>query len=87
LGTEKIEIELASDRILAEDILADSDMPPFDRSQMDGFAVMLKDTKNAPVRLRLVGESKAGRGWNGRLSPGEAVRIMTGARLPLGADA
>lgn len=87
LGTEKIEIELASDRILAEDILADSDMPPFDRSQMDGFAVMSKDTKNAPVRLRLVGESKAGRGWNGRLSPGEAVRIMTGARLPLGADA
>jgi molybdenum cofactor synthesis domain-containing protein len=63
------------------------DLPPFDRSQMDGFAVRAKDTKNAPVRLKIIGEAAAGRSFDGKLKPGEAVRIMTGARLPAGADA
>lgn len=87
LRTERIRLEEAIGRVLAEDVIADSDMPPFDRSQMDGYAVRAADTENAPVALRLVGESAAGRGWHKTLKPGEAVRIMTGAPLPAGADA
>ncbi|MBA2493893.1 MAG: molybdopterin molybdotransferase MoeA, partial [Acidobacteria bacterium] len=51
------------------------------------FAVRAKDTKNAPARLKIVGESSAGNGWQGELRKGEAVRIMTGAPVPNGADA
>ena len=87
LGTERISLTDAVGRILAEDITADSDLPPFDRSQMDGYAVKASDTLNAPVTLKLVGESAAGRGWHRTLKSGEAVRIMTGARVPVGADA
>jgi molybdenum cofactor synthesis domain-containing protein len=61
-------------------------LPPFDRAQMDGYAVRSSDTAGAPVRLKLVGEAAAGEGWRGRLQAGEAVRIMTGAPLPSGAD-
>lgn len=87
LGTERVELSEAAGRVLAEDIFADSDLPPFDRSQMDGFAVLARDTQNLPVKLRIAGESAAGRGWHGVLKRGQAVRIMTGARLPIGADA
>ena len=87
LGAERVGIDKASGRILAEDIFADSDPPPFDRSQMDGYAVRAGDTKDAPVTLKLVGESAAGKGWRGKLKKGEAVRIMTGAPVPDGADA
>lgn len=87
LRPEKVELPDAIGRILAEDIVADSDLPPFDRSQMDGYAVKAADTKIAPVTLRLVGESAAGRGWRGKLRSGEAIRIMTGASVPAGADA
>ncbi len=87
LKAERIPLEDALGCVLAEDIIADTDMPPFDRSQMDGYAVKAADTKNAPVSLNLVGESAAGRGWHKTLKAGEAVRIMTGAPLPSGADA
>lgn len=87
LGAESVRLSDSVGRILAEDILADTDMPPFDRSQMDGFAVRAKDTINAPVELKIVGESAAGRGWHWKMKPGEAVRIMTGAPVPDGADA
>ena len=87
LGTEKVSLSELSGRVLAEDIVADSDMPPFDRSQMDGFALRSADVANAPVELRIAGESAAGRGWQGELRTGEAVRIMTGAPVPAGADA
>ncbi len=56
LSPERVELEDALDRFLAEDIIADSDLPPFDRSQMDGYAVRAADTQNAPVRLRIVEE-------------------------------
>ena len=72
--------------MLAEDVVADSDLPPFDRSQMDGYAVRAEDVKAAPARLRIVGESAAGRGWHQQLEEGQAVRIMTGAPVPAGAD-
>ena len=86
LGAERIALSETVGRILAEDIVADMDLPPFDRSQMDGFAVRSDDVANAPVDLKIVGESAAGHGWHDEMKPGQAVRIMTGARVPVGAD-
>jgi molybdopterin molybdotransferase len=87
LGVERIDLADAIGRVLAEDVIADTDMPPFDRSQMDGYAVIASDTENAPAELKIVGESAAGLGWKGKLKSGESVRIMTGAPVPAGADA
>jgi molybdopterin molybdotransferase len=86
LSSERVALENARGRFLAQDIIADSDLPPFDRSQMDGYAIRVDDAQQAPARLRIVGESAAGRGWHSELKPGEAVRIMTGAPVPAGAD-
>ncbi|MDT5061166.1 MAG: molybdopterin molybdotransferase [Acidobacteriota bacterium] len=86
LPVEKVALADALGRVLAEDIVADSDLPPFDRAQMDGYAVRSADIANVPARLRVVGESAAGRGWHDSMKPGEAVRIMTGAPVPVGAD-
>jgi molybdopterin molybdotransferase len=86
LGVETVRLQNAVGRVLAQDVLADTDMPPFDRSQMDGYAMKADDSVAAPVTLKLVGESAAGRGWNKTLKSGETVRIMTGARVPSGAD-
>jgi molybdopterin molybdotransferase len=86
IGIETVRIENAVGRILAEAIVADSDMPPFDRSQMDGYAVKAKETASVPARLKIVGESAAGHGWHRTLKNGEAIRIMTGAPVPSGAD-
>jgi len=87
LPSERVPVSRALGRILTEDILADSDLPPFNRAQMDGYAVRASDVKETPVRLRIVGESAAGRGWHNELQEGQAVRIMTGAPVPAGADA
>lgn len=86
LSAERVELDHALARYLAEDVVADSDLPPFDRSQMDGYAVRARDTSVTPARLRVVGESVAGRGWHDEMRAGEAVRIMTGAPVPIGAD-
>jgi len=74
-------------RVLAEDIVADTDLPPFDRAQMDGYALRAADVVKVPARLKIVGESAAGSGWHHEMKAGEAVRIMTGAPVPVGADA
>ena len=87
LTSERISLGDSIGRVLAGNIVADTDMPPFHRSQMDGYAVKAADTESAPVPLRLVGESAAGRGWRKTLRSGEAVRIMTGAPVPNGANA
>ena len=87
LDVETIDLENSIGRVLAENVAADMDLPPFDRSQMDGFAVKSKDSKDAPARLKIIGESAAGKGFDGVMKSGEAVRIMTGARVPKGADA
>lgn len=87
LKAEKINLADAAGRVLAEDVVSDTDLPPFDRSQMDGYAVRVGDTNNAPVKLKIVGESAAGKGWHRQLKSGQAVRIMTGAPVPRGADA
>jgi molybdopterin molybdotransferase len=86
LPAERVALADAMGRVLAEDIVADSDLPPFDRAQMDGYAVRSADTRDTPARLRIVGESAAGRGWHQEMREGEAVRIMTGASVPAGAD-
>ena len=86
LATERVGLDEVLGRVLAQDVVADSDLPPFDRSQMDGYAVRAEDVKAVPVRLRIAGESAAGRGWHNQLEEGHAVRIMTGAPVPAGAD-
>lgn len=86
LSTERVPIIEALGRVLAEDVVADTDLPPFDRAQMDGYAVRAQDVKETPVRLRIAGESAAGKGWHHQLEEGQAVRIMTGAPVPVGAD-
>ena len=86
LESETIDLPNALGRVLAQEIVADSDLPPVDRSQMDGYAVRAADTTNAPVTLRIAGESAAGQGWHQRMEAGQAVRIMTGAPVPEGAD-
>jgi molybdenum cofactor synthesis domain-containing protein len=87
LGIDSVVIDNCVGRILGEDIVADTDLPPFDRAQMDGYAVRAADVANAPARLDIVGESAAGAGWHHEMKAGEAVRIMTGAPVPAGADA
>src|SRR3989440_885657 len=87
LGVESVQLKNSVGRILAEDIVADTDLPPFDRAQMDGYAVRAADVANTPARLRIAGESAAGAGGHHEMSSGSAVRIMTGAPLPKGAGA
>ena len=72
--------------VLAEDVVADRDVPPFRNSAMDGYAVRGEDVATAPVRLRVTGAVAAGGLPEGTLGSGEAVRIMTGAPMPEGAD-
>jgi len=86
LNSESVPLADARGRVLAEDVIADSDLPPFDRSQMDGYAVRAADVQVAPARLTIAGESAAGRGWHQEMHEGQAVRIMTGAPVPAGAD-
>ena len=85
LGAEEVPVERASGRVLARDAVAGRDQPPFPASAMDGYAVA--GAEAAPgARFRVVGEAAAGRRFAGRIGPGEAVRIFTGAPLPEGAD-
>jgi molybdopterin molybdotransferase len=80
----------ASELVLAEDLHADRDFPPFPRSTRDGFAVRAAETSAAPARFRVVGEIRAGATTeqsNVEVKPGSAVEIMTGAPVPRGADA
>jgi molybdopterin molybdotransferase len=84
LGAEQVTLEAALGRFLAEPVAASRDQPPFAAAAMDGWAVRGSD---GPGRLRIIGESAAGHGFVGALSPGEAVRIFTGAVVPRGADA
>lgn len=84
LPAEPVAVEEAAGRVLAEDVRAAADVPRFDNSAMDGFAVR-SDASSGP--LRVVDESRAGAPASRALGPGEAIRISTGAALPDGADA
>ena len=81
LPAEDVETASALGRVLAEAATASIDLPPFASSAMDGFAVLAADT---PGRLRVVGESSAGRPWPGSIAAGQAVVISTGAVVPPG---
>ena len=83
-GVESVELGGCSGRVLAEDVRADRDYPPFHRSMRDGFAVRAADV---PGTLTVIGEVRAGQTFSGVVNAGEAVEIMTGAPLPSGADA
>lgn len=91
LPGEDLALDDTLDRVLAEPIRSALDLPPWDNSSMDGFAVHAVDvsgaTPDAPVRLRVVGEVRAGGSPNVELPPGCAIRIATGARIPSSADA
>jgi len=84
LPAENVPLANAIGRVLAEDVAAVRDQPPFAASAMDGWAVRAADT---PGSLKIVGESAAGHGFEGRVAAGEAVRIFTGAAVPDGCDA
>ncbi len=83
-----VEVELADavGRVLADDIACDVDMPPFDKSAMDGYAVRAADIAAAPAELRIVEIIPAGRAPTKTISTGECAKIMTGAPVPQGAD-
>ncbi len=85
--SERVPLADAHGRALAEPIHAAYDYPPFDKAMMDGYAIRAADSQSAPCELRLVGEAPAGSVPQHPLAPGQAIRINTGAPLPLGADA
>ncbi len=91
LPAEEVDLLDGLDRILAEDVVADMDIPPFRNSAMDGYAVRSGDTAGAspdtPVTLRVVEDVAAGAVPDATVEPGTAARIMTGAPMPPGADA
>ncbi len=87
---EEVPIAETAGRVLAEDVVAGFNVPPFDRSSMDGYAVRARDTASAstrPVTLRLIGVRHAGEVFDGVVGDGECVEIATGAPVPKGADA
>lgn len=88
--SEQLFITEAVDRVLAEDVVSPIDIPGTDNSAMDGYAVRAEDISNAsednPASLKLVGEAPAGIPFQGRVLPGEAVAIYTGAVIPEDAD-
>ncbi len=90
-GTEKVPISEALGRILSEDIMARRDNPPMDNSAMDGYALITNDIQSAtpenPVKLQIIEDLAAGYSPETVVKPGQAVRIMTGAPIPEGADA
>jgi molybdopterin molybdotransferase len=84
---ETIEIEQGFGRVLAREVRADRDYPPFNRSTRDGFAVRAADVAAPGARLECIGELRAGGSFQGTLGQGQCVEIMTGASVPAGADA
>jgi molybdopterin molybdotransferase len=86
LATETVAIRVAAGRVLAAPVVARIPSPRRDVSAMDGYAVREADVSTFPGKLKIVGESFAGAGWNGAIGAGECVRIFTGAPVPGGAD-
>ncbi len=90
LEPETVDLLQALGRVLAEDVISDMDLPPFDNSSMDGYAVRAEDVQDAardrPARLAVAADIPAGHPTDVVLSAGAAARIMTGAMMPRGAD-
>lgn len=91
LAQETIPLTAAKGRYSAQDIESTVDLPRFDNSAMDGYAVLASDLQSAshdtPVALRLIGKVAAGAAFHGKLQPGTCVRVFTGSLLPSGAEA
>lgn len=91
VSSEPCPLQRCGGRVLAVDVSAPHDVPLFDNSGMDGYAVrvddILKASRENPVELKLLGEIPAGRSFSEKVVPGTAIRIMTGAPVPDGADA
>ena len=91
LEAEPVPLRDSPGRVLAEDAVGTEPVPGFDNSAMDGFAVRAADTggagSEAPVKLKIAGESRAGHPADAPLEPGQAIAISTGAMVPDGADA
>ena len=91
LPAEEVELRACAGRVLADDVRSSVDVPGFPRASMDGYAVRGEDTFGAtayePIALAVLGETLPGCAFPGRVGRGEAVRVMTGAPLPAGADA
>src|SRR5215468_11487479 len=87
---ETSNLRCAAGRVLAQDVIADRDFPPFRRAMRDGYAVRAADLEKLPANLKVIGEIKAGATMEelpGEVGPGQAAAIMTGAPAPNGADA
>ncbi len=91
LASEVVDITSSLNRILACDVYSDIDLPNFNNSAMDGYAVISYDLKGAsseqPILLEVIGEIPAGYTYSGKLANGKAIKIMTGAPIPEGTDA
>src|SRR6516162_2501588 len=91
LPSEPVGLADAAGRVLAAEVVSDVAVPPFDRAAMDGYALKGGETFGAgpynPLEFTVVGEALPGRPFAGAVAAGQAVRIMTGAPLPAGADA
>jgi len=89
--TERVRVLDASGRVLARDVAADADVPPFSRAAMDGYAVRAADTANAsrqsPIALRCIEQTFTGQVPRHSIGPGQCIEVATGAPLPSGADA
>ncbi len=87
LGTESVPLKQALGRVLAEDVRANRDQPPYDVSAMDGFAIRSTDVVSVPATLEIIEDIRAGDMPRKTLNAGQCARIMTGAPVPPGADA
>ncbi len=82
LPSEMVPIEESIGRVLDEDIFSQIEMPPFNKSAMDGYALRAEDIKNAPIALKCIGLIQAGDNFRKKIKKGQCVKIMTGAPLP-----
>ena len=91
LGREQVSLDEASGRVLAEQVIASIDVPAFDRAAMDGYALHGDESSGAtdynPLAFAVLGQALPGQPFEGPVLPTTAVRVMTGAAMPLGADA
>src|SRR5882724_632896 len=86
-AVERLNIRAALGRVLAQDVISPMNVPQHDNSAMDGYAVRFDDLKtDAEATLKIIGTAFAGKPYEGTLGSGQAVRIMTGAVIPAGAD-
>jgi molybdopterin molybdotransferase len=86
-SSEVLPLDQCVGRVLASDVSADQDLPPFDKAVMDGYALRSEDVAGAPASLMVVGEMSAGTARQIRVGKGEAAKVMTGAPIPPGANA